>query len=185
MRGKEIGDRLRREGRTNAALARHLGKSVHAVGRLTKSPRELPASEAAQIEVFFNGAAPEPEMIHIPVFGYAAAGGQERISLAANDVLDELEIPLGLVRGDAFGVRVAGDSMEPRLFSGETVIVARKVAPARYGDCVVEMGDGTALVKQYRGQRDGKVYLAQFNPPEEFFVEGASVKAVHAVVLRR
>jgi phage repressor protein C with HTH and peptisase S24 domain len=185
MRGTEIAERLAAEGRTKAALARHLGRSVHSIGRLTASARELPASEAQQVENFFNGAAPETPMTRIPVYGYAAAGGDERVSLAANDVLDELELPVGLIRGEAFGVRVAGDSMEPRLFSGETVIVARKMAPARYGDCVVELRDGTALVKQYRGQRDGKVYLAQFNPPLEFHVEGASVRAVHAVVLRR
>jgi phage repressor protein C with HTH and peptisase S24 domain len=184
MRGTDIGERLRREGRTNTALASHLHRSIHSVGRLIRSDKELPPSEAQQVEAFFSGAR-EPEMIRIPVYGYAAAGGDERISLAANDVLDELEIPAGLVKGEPFGVRVAGDSMEPRLYSGETVIVARKIPPARFGDCVVELRDGTALVKQYRGMRDGKVHLAQFNPPEEFSVEGASVKAVHAVILRR
>lgn len=185
MNGEDIGARLEAAGRTKKALAAHLGKSVHAVGRLTKSKRELSASDAAKIEVFFGPPIAAPATVRIPVFGYAGAGGPERISLAGDDVLEEMEIPVGMVRGQAFGVRIAGDSMEPRLFSGETVIVQRKVAPARYGDCVVEMQDGTALVKQYRGQRDGKVHLFQYNPEKEFFVDGAAVQAIHAVAFRR
>lgn len=186
MRGSEILDRLTRTGRSRSALGRHLGKDIHYVRRLIEKP-ELTPSLAAQIEDFFaDEVAPlEPATIRVPVFGYAAEGGDERISLANDHVLDEIEIPLGLIRGDAFGVRVSGDSMEPRLFSGETVIVARKVAPARFGDCVVEFRDGTALVKQYRGQRDGKVFLYQFNPEREFPVEGALVKSIHAVAYRR
>ena len=50
---------------------------------------------------------------------------------------------------------------------------------------VVEYRDGTGIIKQYRGQRDGKVYLYQYNPEREFPIEGAQVKAVHAVLFRR
>ncbi|HZL00491.1 MAG TPA: S24 family peptidase [Caulobacteraceae bacterium] len=186
MRGADIKERLERSGRSQSALGRHLGRDVHHVGRLIRSPRELTPSVAAQVESFFATDVPaDPGTIRIPVFGYAAAGGEERISLASDHVFDEIEVPIGLVRGDAMGIRVAGDSMEPRLFSGELLIVARGVAPARFGDCVVELRDGTAVVKQYRGQRDGKVYLYQFNPEREFPVEGALVKALHAVVYRR
>lgn len=186
MRGTDIKTRLERDGRSQSALARHLDKTVHAVGRLLKNPRELTPSEVAQIEDFFGPSVPTgPVIERIPVYGYVAAGGVERIAMSSEHVLDYLEVPAGLTRGRPVALRVAGDSMEPRLFSGETVIVGIGVAPARYGDCVVEYRDGTGIIKQYRGQRDGKVYLYQYNPEREFPIEGAQVKAVHAVLFRR
>ena len=178
--------RLERSGRSQSALARHLGKTVHAIGRLVKNERELTPSEVAEIEAFFGDAAPvEPTIERIPVYGYVAAGGVDRIAMGSDHVLDYLEVPAGLTRGHPIALRVVGDSMEPRLFSGETVIVGLGVAPARYGDCVVEYRDGSGVIKQYRGQRDGKVFLYQYNPEQEFPVDASAVKAVHAVLFRR
>lgn len=186
MKGTDVRSRLDRAGRSQSSLARHLNKTVHAVGRLVRSERELTPSEAAQIEAFFGDAAPAaPAIERIPVYGYVAGGGLDHIALGSDQVLDYLEVPAGLTRGNPIALRVAGDSMEPRLFSGETVIVGVGVAPARNGDCVVEYRDGSAVVKQYRGQRDGKVFLYQYNPEREFPVEASSVKAVHAVLFRR
>ncbi|WP_303713619.1 S24 family peptidase [Brevundimonas naejangsanensis] len=163
-----------------------MNKTVHAVGRLVRSERELTPSEVAQIEAFFGDAVPaEPAIERIPVFGYVAGSDGDRIALGSDHVLDYLEVPAGLTRGSPIALRVVGDSMEPRLFSGETVIVGVGVSPARYGDCVVEYRDGSGMVKQYRGQRDGKVYLYQYNPEREFPVDASSVKAVHAVLFRR
>lgn len=164
-----------------------MNKSVHSIGRLVNSTRELTPSEVSAIEAFFgeNAAPAGPAIERIPVYGYVAAGGIDRIAMGSDSVLDYLEVPAGLTRGQPIALRVVGDSMEPRLFSGETVIVGLGVAPARYGDCVVEYRDGSGIIKQYRGQRDGKVFLYQFNPEKEFPVEGGSVKAVHAVLFRR
>lgn len=186
MRGQDIRGRLDRAGRSQSALARHMGKTVHSIGRLVKSPRELTPSEVAQIEEFFGDAAPAvPTIERIPVYGYVAGGGIDRIAMGSDSVLDYLEVPAGLTRGRPIALRVVGDSMEPRLFSGETVIVGLGVAPARFGDCVVEYQDGSGIIKQYRGQRHGKVFVYQYNPEQEFPIEGSSVKAVHAVLFRR
>lgn len=150
------------------------------------SDRELTPSEAARIEEFFGDAAPAaPTIERIPVYGYVAGNNGDRIAMGSDSVLDYLEVPAGLTRGHPIALRVVGDSMEPRLFSGETVIVGLGISPTRYGDCVVEYRDGSGVIKQYRGQRDGKVYLYQYNPEREFPVEAASVKAVHAVLFRR
>lgn len=161
------------------------------MSRLLKGPdarggRRMTAEEAEQIEAFFaGGETREPAFQIIDVFGYAEAGGEDRISLADGQVIDRIEIPAGLVRGEVIAIRVAGDSMEPRLFSGETVIVGRHLPPQRDRDCVVEFRDGTAVVKQYKGQRDGTVFLSQYNPEKEIRVEASKVKAIHAVIYRR
>ena len=82
-------------------------------------------------------------------------------------------------------VRVPGDTMEPRLYSGEIVIVARDVPPSRNSDCLIEFLDGTAIVKQYRGQRDGVIFLWQYNPEQEIRLTSTSIKSVSAVTYRR
>ena len=61
-----------------------------------------------------------------------------------------------------FGVRVAGDSMEPRFHSGQTVWVHQQptLAPGEIG---VFLYDGSAYLKQLR--RDGgRVFLHSLNP---------------------
>ena len=160
---------------------RHLGLSRDSMSRLMNDRRRITAEEAEQIRDFF--AADEtagPKFVTIPVFGYAAAGGEDRVAIANDRELERIEVPAGLTRGEAFGIRVAGDSMEPRLFSGEIVIVDRGVKPAKYGDCVVELNDDTALVKQYVSQRDGWLFLHQFNPDESVKVEASRIRALHA-----
>jgi phage repressor protein C with HTH and peptisase S24 domain len=107
------------------------------------------------------------------------------VAIATDQVLDRIEIPAGLTRGEAFAIRVSGDSMEPRLYSGELVIVGKGVPPQKNGDCVVELRDGSALVKQYRSQKDGVVFLHQLNPDQELRLDAAKVRAIHAVLYRR
>ena len=61
-----------------------------------------------------------------------------------------------------FGVRVAGDSMEPRFHDGQTVWVHQQptLAPGEIG---VFLYDGSAYLKQLR--RDGgRVWLHSLNP---------------------
>ncbi len=146
----------------------------------------MEADEARRIEAFFGDDAPQPAAyVQIPVYGYAAAGGADRVAIANDQVLDRIEIPAGMTRGDTMAIRIAGDSMEPRLYSGELVIVERNVPPDRNGDCVLELADGSAIVKQYRGQRDGFYFLHQYNPDEEVRIPITSTRAIHAVKYRR
>jgi phage repressor protein C with HTH and peptisase S24 domain len=186
MKPPEIRARLKETGRTQMALGRAIGKSKDSVSRLLAGERSMDVEEADKIRSFFGAEQDAgPQFQQIPVFGYAAAGGGDRISIASDQVLDRIEVPLGLSRGDAIAIRVMGDSMEPRLYSGELVIVGLGVPPMRNGDCVVEMRDGSAIVKQYKGQRDGAVFLAQLNPGEEVRIDASKVKAIHAVLYRR
>lgn len=187
MKGSDIKALLQRTGKKQVALAAHMGVSPFVISRLVNSDRELTPSEAAQVEAFFDLRAPvaEPTTIKVPVYGYAAAGDDDRVAMASDQVLDHIELPSGLIRGEVIAIRVAGDSMEPRLFSGETVIVALNVTPTRFGDCVVELKDGTGLVKQYRGRRDGHIFLWQYNPEKELRLLETDVKAIHAATMRR
>lgn len=186
MKPPEIRRRLRESGRTQESLARHLGISKDSASRLVAGHRNMRLEELDKIQDFFGDTEPRhPEFVQIPVYGYVAAGGTDRIALASDHVLERIEVPYGLTRGETIAIRVAGDSMEPRLYSGELVIVELGVPPNRGGDCVVEMKDGTALVKQYQGIRDGYAFLRQLNPDQEVRLPLTQVKAIHAVKYRR
>jgi len=186
MQPEEIRERLRRTGRSQAALGRHIGASKDSVSRLLAGQRRLQATEVVKINDFFADDEPStPAYDVLDVYGFALAGTRDGFSMASDQVVDRIEVPMGLVRGRAIAIRVAGDSMEPRLFSGETLIVGLDVPPVRDRDCVIEFRDGSGIVKQYKGQRDGIVFLHQYNPEQEVRVDASTVKAIHAVLYRR
>lgn len=181
MKPPEIRARLKSTGRSQRALGLAIGKSKDSVSRLLTGQRMMDIDEAAAITSFFGeDGAHAPRSVRLDVYGYAAAGSDDRFSIATDQVLDEIEVPAGLVRGPAFGVRVAGGSMHPRLFDGEIVIAERGVPPTRNKEVVVEMRDGTGLVKEYRGQKDGYLFLFQYNPEKEVRVPLTQVRVMHS-----
>lgn len=195
----DIPGRLQRAGRTQAELARYLHLDPSSLTKTIKGVRRLKADELIRMEEFFSGEMPQGDAMvetlaarrpqgprRIPVFGYAAAGGEELIAFNSSQVVDWIDPPpLWNGAGDLIAVRVIGDSMEPRLFSGEMVVAQVGLPPQRDRDCVIEFQDGSGLLKTYRGQKDGRVFAHQWNPDKELSVDGSSVKAIHAVIWRR
>lgn len=174
-------------------LAQRLGMNSSYFYRKLKSGGDLSERQAQVTRAFLRedatpaAALPaETERNTVPVFGYAAGGGDDLIALADGDVIDHMKLPYGLELGPGewFVVKPIGSSMEPRIMAGEALLIRRR-APASYGkDVLVELADGTALVKLYRGQRDGQVFLEQLNPPRTFPVEATKVRAIHGAVIK-
>lgn len=85
--------------------------------------------------------SPSPSFpaVRIPVLGDVAAG----IPIEAiEDILDYEEIPAEMAEhGQFFGLRIKGDSMEPRICEGDVVIV-RKQEDADSGDTVIACING-------------------------------------------
>lgn len=99
--------------------------------------------------------------IQIPVLGTIPAG----IPIEAiEEILDYEEIPQSMAqKGDYFGLKVRGDSMAPRIQSGDIVIV-RKQETAESGDiCVVMVNGFDATLKQIKRDYNG-ISLVPFNP---------------------
>lgn len=97
----------------------------------------------------------------INVYGRVAAG----IPLEMiEDIIDTEEIPEEMAKaGEYFGLKIHGNSMEPRMKEGDTVII-RKQEDAETGDIVIVTVDGTdATCKQIKKYRDG-IALIPFNP---------------------
>lgn len=203
MKGTDYHRRLTQRGLTQAALAKfmteHLGRpvSAKAVSRiLTGANKRFDVEEANAIEQFLqihgdNAPASAPagqyepprSTQRIPLYGFAAAADDDHIAYGADSVLDWLEPP-ALNLDAAF--RVAGSSMEPRLFAGETVFVRLGLRPARGNDCVVELKDESAgvLIKTFTKASNGWVFLRQWNPDIELKLRWDEIRALHAVRLR-
>ena len=97
----------------------------------------------------------------VPVYGAIPAG----IPLEAiSDVVDYEEISEDLaLRGQYFGVRVKGESMEPELRSGDVLIV-RCQPEAESGDIVVAGVNGDEACVKKLVVADGKIILQPLNP---------------------
>lgn len=97
----------------------------------------------------------------IKVLGRVAAGIPIE---AVEDVVDTEEITEEMAStGTYFGLQIKGDSMEPRMCSGDVVIV-RQQDDAESGDIVIAMVNGDdATCKRLRKYRDG-IELISNNP---------------------
>ncbi len=99
--------------------------------------------------------------IRVAVLGDVAAG----IPIEAiTDIVDYEEIDAALAKtGDFFGLRIKGNSMEPRMREGDVVIV-RKQDTAESGETVVVLVNGdSATVKKIKYGPDG-ITLMPTNP---------------------
>lgn len=190
---EDLRKRLEPKGRgAGYQLALRLGMNSSYFYRKLKTAAPLTALQAQAAREFLGepGEArqplPAPPRRRLPVYGYAAAGGEETIALNDGQIIDWLDLPMGieLGPGDYFVVRAIGSSMEPRIFPGENLVVRRAYPPAKGKDVVVEFSDGTGLVKTYQGQRDGHVFLEQYNPPRTVNADATKVRALHAVAFR-
>lgn len=99
--------------------------------------------------------------VTINVLGRVAAG----IPIEAiEDIVDTEEITEELAQtGNFFGLRIRGNSMEPRMCEGDIVIV-RQQDDAESGDVVIATVNGTdAMCKRLRKYRDGIEFISN-NP---------------------
>lgn len=188
-----IGERIknRREflGMSQEDLAKKLGyKSRSSINKFETDGRSLPQSKIVAIAKallvtpsyimgWVNEAGEEIIKkdekrivgVKIPVLGEVAAG----IPIEAiEDIIDYEEISEDMAkRGEFFGLRINGDSMLPRICTGDVVIV-RQQPDAETGDTVIVRINGdSATCKQLRKYADGAVELISTNPmyPPIFF----------------
>ncbi len=195
MELSDIPDRLRLLRRSQADLARALKLDPSSLTKTIKGARRVQPAEVIEIEKFFGEklsistteAAPQAPRrrttpAKIPVYGYAAAGSDDRIAYADSQVIDYLDPPPFWRGGDDLAyVRLTGESMEPRYFSGEIVPVRLNLPPAKGQDCLIEFNDNTALVKTYQGQRDGRIFAEQYNERRGLDFDATSVRALHTI----
>lgn len=107
---------------------------------------------------------PRKKGVKIPVLGEVIAGVPIE---AIEDILDYEEISEDMAsKGEYFGLKVKGDSMEPMFFAGDIVIV-RQQPTADSGDIVIALVNGNeSTIKKFKLLDDG-LMLIPANPAYE------------------
>lgn len=125
----------------------------------------------------------DPDVISIPVYGRVAAGTP--IEANQDDIIGEIKIPRSLSRrGDFYALEVHGDSMEPTLFNGDTVLI-REQPDAENGELVVATinGDDAVCKKLYKIPGGG-IQLHSLNPAyDPYTFDAESVDSIPVRIL--
>ena len=170
----KMGDRIRQmrtdAGMTQEELAEKLGLQKSAIAKYENGRVENIKRSTIQkmAELFdrtpsyvmwftdtsgYNSDNITAPVARVPVLGYVAAGIPiEEIE----DIVDYEEIPAELLRGGKkyFGLVLRGDSMEPRMYDGDVVIV-QKQDDAESGEYVIAAVNGDhATCKRLMKYRD-------------------------------
>lgn len=121
------------------------------------------------------------EAVQIPVLGYVRAGIPMN---AIENILDYEEISqVQACTGDFFGLKIKGDSMEPRIAEGDVVIV-KKQETVENGEIAVVLvnGDDATVKKFYK--TDAGIKLISTNPKyDPFFYTPAEVNNLPVTVI--
>ncbi len=128
------------------------------------SLRKLAKYYNVTVDYLLGSDAPARAGVRIPVYTAVAAG----IPIEAiEDIVDYEEIDAALAAtGDFFGLRIKGDSMEPRMREGDVVIV-RKQDDADTGDIAIILVNGNeATVKKIKKEPSG-ISLIPNNPAHD------------------
>ncbi len=180
--GKRIKLMREKKGWTQAELGERLGLSDKAVSTWEKDikvPRVSTIQKIADLfgvtQGFLLGeedrtARPNRASIKIPVLGNVAAGTpimavEEYFDIGDCDTWEE--IPEALAHtGNFFGLRINGDSMEPKMSRGDIVIV-RQQNDINSGEIgIVMVGNEEATCKKIKKRPDG-IMLISTNPKYE------------------
>ncbi len=102
----------------------------------------------------------------VQVLGRISAGGDGAIAIAAEDVIDVIETD----KQADFALRVCGDSMQPRLFDGDIVLVRKTpLESLRNGQMIVVICNGEeGLVKRIYFDTNSGIVLRSDNPEYGF-----------------
>lgn len=111
-----------------------------------------------------NGTKHKAPGVTINVLGRVAAGVPIE---AIEDIIDTEEISAELAStGDFFGLQIHGDSMEPRMYEGDVVIVRRQ-DDAESGEVIIAMVNGDEATCKRLKKYDGGIMLLSNNPRYE------------------
>lgn len=111
-----------------------------------------------------NGTKQKKTGVTINVLGRVAAGVPIE---AIEDIIDTEEISEEMAAtGEYFGLQVHGDSMEPRMFEGDVVIV-RQQDDAESGEVIIAMVNGDEATCKRLKKYAGGIMLLSNNPKYE------------------
>ena len=155
---------------TKRELAKRIGVHESSINKYEKGLVDIPLSKISELsrvlnvtEAYLMGWEDEQKLqgLKIPVLGTVAAG----IPISAvEDILDYEEVPQSWEnQGKFFALKIKGDSMEPRMESGDVVIVKQQ-PDANSGDTVIVLVNGDDATCKKLQKTDNGIMLVSTNP---------------------
>ena len=157
---------------TKRELAKRIGVHESSINKYEKGLVDIPLSKISELarvlkvtEAYLMGweekSEQPPQGLKIPVLGTVAAG----IPISAvEDILDYEEVPQSWEsQGEFFGLRIKGDSMQPKMDDGDVVIV-RQQSDANSGDTVIALVNGDDATCKKLQKTDNGIMLVSTNP---------------------
>lgn len=172
---------------TQAQLAKEAGMSQSAIGNYESGVRDssrkvvkLAQTLGVRAEWLANGHGdplpapasvgslePGPELKPsraIPIVGVARGGPEGHINIDAwPEGQGESYVSLPTADPEAYVLKVRGDSMRPRIKSGEFIVVEPNMEAQQGDEVVVKLLDDGLIVKELLWIRDGEVSLGSVN----------------------
>lgn len=148
-------------------------------------PARYAADGVAPAGIGVDGARQWPK--NLPVLG-TAAGSETGAMQLEQTVIDYVRRPPGLEAvGDAYGIYVIGDSMEPKYPNGDLVLVHPHRPPRPGDDVVLQIQNGPdqpaeAFLKHLVRQTADTITVRQYNPEKELVFDRQQVVAMHKVM---
>ena len=177
---------------TKRELAKRIGVHESSINKYEKGLVDIPLSKISELarvlkvtEAYLMGweekTTQTQQGLQIPVLGTVAAG----IPISAvEDILDYEEVPQSWEsQGEFFGLRIKGDSMEPRMESGDVVIV-RQQSDANSGDTVIVLVNGDDATCKRLQKTDNGIMLVSTNPKyPPMFYSNEDIRTKPVVIL--
>ena len=172
--GRNISNLLLKRGKSQKDLCDNLGFSPASVSSWVNGTR-IPKEGniilmAAYLGCSVDDIALDPKEAHrkrsfsIPVYARVGAGPPLE---ASEEIIDREEISERMASlGSFYGLRISGDSMEPRIVRGDVVIV-RKQDTADDGDIVIAIVNQNDAVCKRLKKYKGGIALVSNNPMYE------------------
>ncbi|MBV5338136.1 MAG: helix-turn-helix transcriptional regulator [Deltaproteobacteria bacterium] len=161
--------------------------------RLGVDPKEVMArlnaiisSETPDTASFTGYVSSAHQTRKIPVVSIAQAGAngfwEDAYELGSG--MEMIDCPPQITDPAAIAFKVEGDSMIPRYYPGETVIIDTTKDVMNGNDVIVKLRDGQVMIKQYR-RTNGTIILESYNKSEEMIiVSEQDIERCYKVVCR-
>jgi len=127
----------------------------------------------------------------IPLYGTVQAGAEGAFLMNTGEAIDWLRRPLALEgKLGIYALYVEGDSMSPRFYAGERILVNSKQPAANGRDVIIQVrpkkeGDPIrAYLKCLVRRSSDSITVEQFNPPKTMTFKTADILSLHVVLNR-
>jgi phage repressor protein C with HTH and peptisase S24 domain len=153
---------------------------------------EITLSQLFSFEHDTSNTDPKPETVqgkYVAIVGMAQGNADGYINITDYSLDDGDGYIYTYSRDvDAYGIRVRGDSMRPRIKSGEYIVAEPNTKALPGDDVVIRLKDKQALVKELLWIRDDEVSLGSINndiPPRTIQLKDiGSIHRIAAIVPR-